>query len=90
MNYAGVLKDKEGNVYYLETIIKITTGEEYKTGRIIDGKEEYAKRFSPITLRNSAGNVVISTGLGNINFIKLEGSIIKKDGSESSNLPKID
>ena len=26
----------------------------------------------------------------NINFIKLEGSIIKKDGSESSNLPKID
>ena len=25
----------------------------------------------------------------NINFIKLEGSIIKKDGSESSNLPKL-
>lgn len=87
MNYAGVFKDKEGNVYYPEIIIKITTGEEYKTGRIIDGKEEYAKRFSPITLRNSAGNVVISTGLGNINFIKLEGSIIKKDDSESSNLP---
>lgn len=87
MNYAGHLIDKEGNIYYPKTVIKITTGEEFKTGRIIDGKMEYGMRFKPITLPSSAGNVVIFTGLENINFIKLEGAIIKKDGSESSNLP---
>lgn len=67
----------------------ITTGTEYETGRIIDGKKEYAKRFAAVALPSSAGNITIQTGLGNINFIKLEGAIMKKDGSDSSNLPWI-
>lgn len=65
----------------------ITTGTEFETGRIIDGKKEYAKRFAAVTLPSSASNKIIQTGLTNINFIKLEGSISKTDGSENSNLP---
>lgn len=65
----------------------ITSGTEYETGRIIDGKKEYAKRFAAIALPSSASNTNIKTGLTNINFIKLEGSISKTDGSENSNLP---
>lgn len=67
--------------------LNITTGTEYETGRIIDGKKEYAKRFTAIALPSSASNIIIQTGLTNINFIKLEGSISNTDGSESSNLP---
>ena len=67
--------------------LNITTGTEYETGRLIDGKKEYAKRFAAVTLPSSAANKIIQTGLNNINFIKLEGSISKTDGSESSNLP---
>ena len=67
--------------------LNITTGTEYETGRIIDSKKEYAKRFTAIALPNSASNIIIQTGLTNINFIKLEGSISKTDGSENSNLP---
>lgn len=69
--------------------LNITTGTEYETGRIIDGKKEYAKRFAAVALPSSAGNITVQTGLGNINFIKLEGTIMKKDGSDSSNLPWI-
>lgn len=65
----------------------ITTGTEFETGRIIDGKKEYAKRFAAVALPSSAGNITVQTGLGNINFIKLEGAIMKKDGSDNSNLP---
>lgn len=67
--------------------VNITTGVEFETGRIIDGKKEYGKRFNAITLPSSANNKTIATGLGDINFIKLEGSISKDGGSESSNLP---
>lgn len=70
-----------------QNILNITTGTEYETGRIIDGKKEYAKRFSAIVLPSSTSNTNIQTGLTNINFIKLEGSISKTDGSENSNLP---
>lgn len=70
-----------------QNILNITTGTEFETGRIIDGKKEYAKRFAAVALPSSAGNITVQTGLGNINFIKLEGSISKTDGSESSNLP---
>ena len=52
--------------------LNITTGTEYETGRIIDGKKEYAKRFAAVTLPSSAANKIIQTGLNNINFIKLE------------------
>lgn len=41
MNYSGYLKDNEGNIYYPRPNIKITTGIEFETGRIIDGKTEY-------------------------------------------------
>lgn len=67
--------------------LSITTGVEFETGRRIDNKKEYGMRFASIELPSSTGNVVISTNLKNINFIKLEGTIVKKDGSENSNLP---
>ena len=71
-----------------QNIINITTdGTECETGRIIDGKKEYVKRFTAVDLPSSAGNITVQTGLDNINFIKLEGAIMKKDGSDSSNLP---
>lgn len=87
MNYSGNLRDNEGNVFYPKTVTQITTGEEFETGRIIDGNKEYGKQFSPIALPSSAGNVTISTGLGNVNFIKLEGAILKDGGTLNTNLP---
>lgn len=65
---------------------KIVTGIEFETGRIIDGKKEYGKRFEGVSLPSAAGNITISTGLTNINFIKMEG-IVTNDANIISNIP---
>ena len=54
---------------------KITAEEEFETGRIIDGKKEYGKRFTVQALPSTAGNVAINTNLSNITIIKLEGML---------------
>ena len=64
---------------------KITVGQEYETGRIINGKKEYAKMFQIEALSNAAGNTTIATELSNITPIKLEGII--KGATLVSNLP---
>lgn len=64
---------------------KITVGQEYETGRIINGKKEYAKMFQIEALSNAAGNTTIATELSNITPIKLEGVI--KGATLISNLP---
>lgn len=67
--------------------VNITTGVEFKTGRIIDGKVEYGKIFEVEALASIAGNTVIATELTNITPIRLEGYI--KGATLVSNLPFI-
>ncbi|MGN1269341.1 MAG: hypothetical protein ACI4UU_00500 [Clostridia bacterium] len=71
MNYSGYFKDSEGNLYYPRSMQKITTGVEFETGRIIDGKKEYGKRFKQL-LSNSPGTTTIETGLTNVEFTYFE------------------
>ena len=63
----------------------ITTGVEFKTGRIIDGKEEYGKRIDCGTLPAESQLKYKSTGLSNINFIRLEGII--QSSTLATNIP---
>lgn len=67
MNYTGYFIDENGNKYYPKPNIKITTGVEFETGRIINGKKEYGKRFKQL-LSNSPGTTTIETGLSNVEF----------------------
>lgn len=54
-------------------IANITTGTEFKTGRIIDGKEEYGKRIDLGTMPNATTKNV-TTGLSNITLTRpIEG-----------------
>lgn len=64
---------------------KIAVGQEYETGRVVNGKKEYAKMFQIEALSNAAGNTIIATELSNITPIKLEGII--KGATLVSNLP---
>ena len=50
----------------------ITTGQEFKTGKTIDGKEEYAKRINCGAGPNN-NTRTIATGLFNVTYIKIEG-----------------
>ena len=50
----------------------ITTGIEFKTGRIIDGKEEYGKRINIGALPN-ATDKSIPTGLTNVKYTGMRG-----------------
>lgn len=70
----------------LNTII--TTGTEYLTGKMIDGKVEYAKRINIGTLPNNATKT-IAHGLSNVTFTKpILG--IANNGSYNLNLPHIE
>lgn len=51
---------------------KITTGVEFETGRIIDGKKEYGKRVRLGNLPNNEMKYV-AHGISNITFTKIEG-----------------
>lgn len=66
---------------------KITVGQEYETGRTINGKKEYARMFEVEALTSIAGNTVIATELTNITPIRLEGYI--KSATLVSSLPFI-
>ena len=58
---------------YEEVTTGIVTGEEFETGRIIDGKKEYGKR---ITVEiNESGQQNIESGLNNIQVTDLKGGI---------------
>lgn len=62
--------------------IEITTGTEYLTGRVIDGKREYAKMIDCGNLPN-AGVKSIQTGIPSLSAIKL----IKMEGITSNGYP---
>ena len=50
----------------------ITTGAEFKTGRIIDGKEEYGKRIDCGALPDGTGLRTIAHGISNFMVTKIE------------------
>lgn len=44
--------------WQIKNTVKITTGQEFKTGRIIDGKEEYGKRINFGALPNNTSKTI--------------------------------
>lgn len=72
----------------IETSNAITTGTEFETGRVIDGKKEYAKRIDCGAMPNAAEKRV-SHGITNVyQYTKIEG--IAKYGDTILPLPYID
>lgn len=80
-----LMKKILSNLKSLNSKNVITINQEYETGRIINGKKEYAKVFEVEALTSTAGNTVIPTNLTNITPVKLEGCI--KSATLMSNLP---
>lgn len=54
-------------------IQNITTGVEFETGRIIDGKKEYGKRIDCGNMPEANTYKEVATGLSNVNYLHLEG-----------------
>lgn len=69
---------------YEEVTTGIVTGEEFETGRIIDGQKEYGKIINCGTLPNTSEKNV-AHGLSGITFTKLEG--VADNGSQRFPLP---
>ena len=63
----------------------ITTGTEVKTGRVIDGKEEYVKRLDIGNLPNATSKNV-NHGLSNVKIERLEG-VATNNGLQALPLP---
>lgn len=61
--------------------MNITTGTEYETGRIIDGKKEYAKRINCGNLPNAEAKYV-QTGLENITLTRAIEGVMLNSGSQ--------
>lgn len=69
-----MLRNKKDGIKIENIKSIITTGVEYETGRIIDGKIEYAKRINLGTLPNAA-EIRIQTNIGRkVQLIKLEAA----------------
>lgn len=67
----------------------ITTGTEYETGRIIDGKKEYAKRINCGNLPNAQAKYV-QTGLENITLTRaIEGVMLSSNSQRGLPAPSI-
>lgn len=67
----------------------ITTGTEYETGRIIDGKKEYAKRINCGNLPNAEVKYV-QTGLQNITLTKsIDGVMLNVNSQRGLPAPSI-
>lgn len=67
----------------------ITTGVEFKTGRIIDGKEEYGKMINFGALPNATSkSVSIGFDSNTVNMTKIEG-FVKVEGGVKYQLPYI-
>lgn len=67
----------------------ITTGTEYETGRIIDGKKEYAKRINCGNLPNAQAKYV-QTGLENITLTRaIEGVMLSSNSQRGLPAPNI-
>ena len=66
--------DFEGNTKNI-----ITTGTEFETGRIIDGKKEYGKRINCGVLLAS-GTKTVETGLSNVTYTDVQGICVTNNG----------
>lgn len=71
--FAGVWKDWQCLTQ------NITTGIEFETGRIIDGKKEYGKRINCGVLLAS-GAKTVETGLSNVTYTDIEGICVTSGG----------
>lgn len=69
--------NKNGNYVLFEEnkTINITTGQEYETGRIIDGKKEYGKRINCGVGPGANGFKEVDTGLSNVTYTRIEGIV---------------
>ena len=70
------------------TTTEITTGEEFATGRIIDGKIEYGKFLKIDNLK--AGTVNIPHNISNPKYTRLEGILINKTSGNVQAFPLVD
>lgn len=64
--------------------VNITTGVEFETGRIIDGKKEYGKRIDCGKLPDNTYKDV-ETGLSNVNYLDWSG--VATENTSSSGWP---
>jgi hypothetical protein len=72
-----------------QNILNITTGIEYETGRIIDGKKEYAKRINCGNLPNAEAKYV-QTGLQNITLTRaIDGVMLSSNSQRGLPAPNI-
>lgn len=72
-----------------QNILNITTGTEYVTGRIIDGKKEYAKRINCGNLPNAEAKYV-QTGLQNITLTRaIDGVMLSSNSQRGLPAPNI-
>lgn len=74
----GNFKASEGKIVWGQwrcLTQNISTGTEYETGRIIDGKKEYGKRINCGKLPDTS-TTSIATNLGNVNILDYKGTAI--------------
>ena len=72
-----------------EEMENITTGTEYETGRIIDGKKEYAKRINCGNLPNAEAKYV-QTGLQNITLTRaIDGVMLSSNSQRGLPAPSV-
>lgn len=74
----GNFKASEGKIVWGQwrcLTQNISTGTEYETGRIIDGKKEYGKRINCGKLPDTS-TTSIATNLGNVNILDYKGIAI--------------
>lgn len=72
-----------------QNILNITTGTEYETGRIIDGKKEYGKRINCGKLPNAQAKYV-QTGLENITLTRaIDGVMLSSNSQRGLPAPSV-
>lgn len=72
-----------------QNILNITTGTEYVTGRIIDGKKEYGKRINCGNLPNAQAKYV-QTGLENISLTRgIDGVMLSSSSQRGLPAPSV-
>lgn len=75
-----------GEYVKLNKPINVVTGQEVKTGKLIDGTVEYQKRINIGDLPNNS-SLVIETGLSNVHWTREpKGHALSKTG-QSNNMP---
>lgn len=82
----GIYEDIDANKEAINTLSYnvVTNGDAVKTGRKIDGKDEYVKRFK-INISNRQGTAPLGFILSNVTIVEMKG-IIYSDSNNVFNL----